>query len=41
MILNVGAGEMIKAALMMQIYAVAVCKNNTHKTMVMETLMSS
>ena len=37
-VLDVASGEFLKAALMAKIYAVGICKNNAHKTFVMETL---
>ena len=38
MLFNAGSGEMIKASLMMHSYAVAICRNNAHKKMVLENL---
>jgi len=40
MLFNAGSGEMIKAALVQQIYAVAICANNAHKNVVLENLMA-
>ena len=38
MLFNAGTGEMIKAALIHQIYTVAICRNSAHKNMFFENL---
>ena len=38
MLFNAGSGEMVKASLTMQIYSVAICRNNAHKKMVWDNL---
>ena len=37
-VLDVGSGEFLKAALLAKIFAVGICKNDAHKTFVMDTL---
>ena len=39
-IFNIGTGEMIKAALVPQVCAVAICANLAHKKMVLENMMA-
>jgi hypothetical protein len=37
-VMDVGSGEFLKAALLAKIFAVGICKNDAHKTFVMDTL---
>lgn len=40
MLFNAGSGEMIKAALVQQIFTVTMCANNARKKMILENLMA-